>query len=74
MAESRKIYDVQIAKDAADFVRAQPKKMQRQIMRKINSLAENPEAVEGDPFRLQELDTFSEGFVEWAKGSTGDLK
>ncbi len=38
------------------------------------SLAENPEAAEGDPFRLRELDTFSEGFVEWAKGSAGDLK
>ncbi|MFC1683010.1 hypothetical protein ACFL0G_02215 [Candidatus Zixiibacteriota bacterium] len=38
------------------------------------SLAENPEAAEGDPFRLRELDAFSEGFMEWAKGPDGDLK
>ena len=56
MAESRKIYNIQIAKDAADFVRAQPKKMQRQIMRKINSLAENPES-RGEPIR-NSRDTF----------------
>lgn len=37
------------------------------------SLAENPEAAEGDPFRLQELDSFSGGFVEWAEGPTAAL-
>jgi len=56
MAESRKIYEIRIAKDAADFVRAQPKKIQRQIMRKINSLAESPESY-GEPIRNSK-DTF----------------
>ena len=37
------------------------------------TLAENPEAEEDDPFRLRELDTFSGGFAEWAKGPEGDL-
>ena len=38
------------------------------------SLAENPEAAEGDPYRLRELDAFSGDFMEWAKGPAGDLK
>ena len=38
------------------------------------SLAENPGAAEGDPFRLRELDNFSEGFTKWAVGPTGNLK
>ena len=38
------------------------------------SLAENPVAAEDDPFRLQELATFSDGFEGWAKGSDGNLE
>ena len=56
MAESRKIYRIQIAKDAADFIRVQPKKIQRQIMRRINSLAESPESC-GEPIE-NSRDTF----------------
>ena len=42
MAKSRKIYKVKIDKDAAGFIRAQAKKIQRQIFKKINSIAEDP--------------------------------
>ena len=38
------------------------------------SLAEQPEASEEDPYRLKQLDSFSFGFSEWAKGADGDLK
>lgn len=44
MAKSGKIYKVKVAEDAAVFIRAQPRKIQRQIMNKINSLAESPES------------------------------
>ena len=43
MAKSRKIYKIKIADDAADFIRGQTKKIQRQIMNRINFLAESPE-------------------------------
>ena len=56
MAKSRKIYKVRIAQDAADFVRSQPKKIQRQIMNKIDSLADNPRT-RGEPIRNSK-DTF----------------
>jgi mRNA interferase RelE/StbE len=50
MAKSRKIYKIKIADDAADFIRGQPKKIQRQIINKINLLAESPES-RGEPIR-----------------------
>ena len=37
------------------------------------SLAENLIADEDDPYRLRELNAFSDGFVEWAEGPEGDL-
>jgi len=42
MAESGKIYKIKIADSAADFIRKQTKKNQRQIMNKISSLAHDP--------------------------------
>ena len=36
------MYKVVIAKDAADFIRGQTKKIQRQLYKKINGLGENP--------------------------------
>ncbi len=56
MAKSRKIYKVKIADDAADFIRVQPKKIQRQIINKINFLAESPES-HGKPIK-NSTDTF----------------
>ena len=56
MVKSGKIYKVKIANDAADFIRGQTKKIQRQIMDKINSLAESPES-RGEPIR-NSTDTF----------------
>jgi mRNA interferase RelE/StbE len=50
MAASRKICKVLISDDAADFIRSQPRKIQRQIMMKIDSLAENPRVV-GEPIK-----------------------
>ena len=50
MAKSRKIYKIKIADDAADFIRDQTKKIQRQIISKINFLAESPET-RGEPIR-----------------------
>jgi mRNA interferase RelE/StbE len=50
MAKSRKIYKIKIADDAADFIRGQTKKIQRQIMNRINFLAESPET-RGEPIR-----------------------
>ena len=43
MAKSRKIYKIKMADDAADFIRGQTKKIQRQIINKINFLTESPE-------------------------------
>ena len=43
MAESGKIYKIEIADTAADFIRKQTKKNQRQIMNKISSLAQDPQ-------------------------------
>ncbi len=37
------------------------------------SLAENLKAAEDDPYRLRELDAFSDGFVAWAEGPDGAL-
>ncbi len=37
------------------------------------SLADKPKASDNDPFRLQQLDVFSGGFVNWAKGPRGEL-
>ena len=42
MARSGKIYKIKIADKAADFIRKQTKKNQRQIMNKISSLAQDP--------------------------------
>lgn len=42
MTKSGKIYKIKIADLAADFIRKQTKKNQRQIMNKISSLAEDP--------------------------------
>jgi mRNA interferase RelE/StbE len=42
MAQSGKIYKIKIANSAADFIRKQTKKNQRQIMNKISSLAQDP--------------------------------
>jgi mRNA interferase RelE/StbE len=42
MAKSGKIYKIKIADTAADFIRKQTKKNQRQIMNKISSLAHDP--------------------------------
>jgi mRNA interferase RelE/StbE len=42
MAKSGKIYKIKIADKAADFIRKQTKKNQRQIMSKISSLDHNP--------------------------------
>jgi len=42
MAKSGKIYRIKIADTAADFIRKQTKKNQRQIMNKISSLAQDP--------------------------------
>ncbi len=50
MNESRKIYQVKIAEDAADFIRQQSKKTQRQIIAKIRLIAENPQE-RGQPIR-----------------------
>ena len=50
MVKSGKIYKVKIADDAADFIRGQTKKIQRQIMNKINSLTESPET-RGEPIK-----------------------
>jgi mRNA interferase RelE/StbE len=36
------MYKVDIAEDAADFIRGQTKKVQRQLDKKIKSLRENP--------------------------------
>jgi mRNA interferase RelE/StbE len=36
------MYKVVIARDAADFIRGQTKKIQRQLYRKIYALGENP--------------------------------
>ena len=36
------MYKVVIARDAADFIRGQTKKLQRQLYKKINALGENP--------------------------------
>ena len=41
MAKAKK-YKVEVDEDAADFIRKESKKIQRQIMKKINSLAEEP--------------------------------
>ncbi len=42
MAKSGKIYKIKIEETAADFIRRQTKKNQRQIMNKISSLAQDP--------------------------------
>lgn len=42
MAESGKIYKIKIADTAADFIRKQTKKNQRQIIKKISSLSQDP--------------------------------
>jgi len=42
MAESRKVYAVKVSEAAADFIRVQPKKFQRQIRNKIRMVAEDP--------------------------------
>jgi mRNA-degrading endonuclease RelE of RelBE toxin-antitoxin system len=42
MAESGKIYKIKITDTAADFIRKQSKKNQRQIMNKISSLTQDP--------------------------------
>ena len=42
MAKSGKIYKVRIAQVAADFIRAQSRKTQRQILDKIALLAKDP--------------------------------
>jgi mRNA interferase RelE/StbE len=42
MTKSRKIYKIKIADTAADVIRKQTKKNQRQIMNKISSLAQDP--------------------------------
>ena len=36
------MYDVQLSRDAADFLRSQTKKVMRQIGKKLESLAVNP--------------------------------
>jgi len=43
MNKSGNIYEVKIAKDAVDFIKQQSKKIQRQIINKINYIAENPQ-------------------------------
>ena len=43
MNKSGNIYEVKIAKDAVDFIKQQSKKIQRQIINKINHIAENPQ-------------------------------
>ena len=50
MTSSRKIYKVVVAEMAADFIREQPRKIQRQIMMKIDALAENPRGL-GEPIK-----------------------
>jgi mRNA interferase RelE/StbE len=42
MGKSGKVYRIKIADTAADFIRKQTKKNQRQIMNKISSLAHDP--------------------------------
>ncbi|MBC8468250.1 MAG: type II toxin-antitoxin system RelE/ParE family toxin [Planctomycetes bacterium] len=42
MAKSGKIYKIKIADTAADFIRKQTKKNQRQIMNKISFLTQDP--------------------------------
>ena len=42
MGKSRKIYKIEIAEIAADFIRTQTKKIQRQIFSEITSLAQEP--------------------------------
>jgi mRNA interferase RelE/StbE len=50
MAKSGKIYKIKIADTAADFIRKQTKKNQRQIMNKISSLAQDP-CSKGNPIK-----------------------
>jgi len=51
MAKSGKIYKIKIADTAADFIRKQAKKNQRQIMNKISSfLAQDPYS-KGNPIK-----------------------
>lgn len=42
MGKTRKVYRVKVEEKAADFIRRQTKKVQRQIMNKIASLGEDP--------------------------------
>jgi len=50
MAKSGKIYKIKIADTAADFIRKQTRKNQRQIMNKISSLAQDP-CSKGSPIK-----------------------
>jgi mRNA interferase RelE/StbE len=62
MAKPRKIYKVRIAQVAADFIRAQSRKIQRQILDKIALLAKDPynrgERIKGadDMFKIRSGD------------------
>lgn len=50
MARSGTTYTIEIAEEAADFIRARTKKNQRQIMGKIASLASDPRT-KGQPLK-----------------------
>jgi mRNA interferase RelE/StbE len=50
MSESGKIYKIEVSKSAADFIRGQAPKIQRQIASRINSLAVNPRNA-GEPIK-----------------------
>ena len=56
MSKSGKIYKVLIDEEAAGFIESQAVKIQRQIMKRVNSLAENPE-LRGQPIK-NSIDTF----------------
>jgi len=43
MGKSRKIYTIKIAETPAKFIRKQKKNIQRQILKEIHTLAENPQ-------------------------------
>ncbi|MHC4476234.1 MAG: type II toxin-antitoxin system RelE family toxin [Planctomycetota bacterium] len=42
MSKPGTVYRIEIAEAAANFIRGQPKKVQRQIMRRISTLAQDP--------------------------------
>jgi mRNA interferase RelE/StbE len=50
MPKAGKIYRIRIAQDAAEFIRAQTKKVQRQLIKKIDTLAQSPRT-QGTPLK-----------------------